>query len=157
MDRMIVVTLVVSLLSLVCVGALLVRGPQGIARRLEAVDSRLQTCERGVLEGAVHARDAKQATIQLVASFNQLDGRLAAITQSINQIAEASTRLQSAIPLHIEQNMGKLKAGIATEHAALRQELLDRDDRQGRSIAGKLDSGLLAIAESIGQMRTETG
>jgi DNA recombination protein RmuC len=157
MDPMIVITLVVSLLSLVCVAALLVRGPQGIARRLEAVDSRLQTCEQGFLEGAVHARDAKQATIQVVASFNQLDGRLAGITQSLNQIAEASTRLQSAIPLHIEQSMGKLKAGIATEHGALRQELLDRDDRQGRNIAGKLDSGLLAIGESMGQMRTETG
>jgi hypothetical protein len=62
MDPMIVITLAVSLVSLVCVVALLVRGPQGIARRLETVDSRLQTCERGFLEGAVNARNAKQAT-----------------------------------------------------------------------------------------------
>jgi hypothetical protein len=46
MDPMIVVTLVVSLLSLVGVVALLVRGPQGIARRAEAVDSRLQETVR---------------------------------------------------------------------------------------------------------------
>src|SRR5579863_3299984 len=101
MDLTTTIVLTVSLLSLLLLVVLLLRGPAGLMRQSQAVDSRLENCERGVLESGVHARDAKQATAQLVTSFGQLEGRLAGIAQALQQIAEASSKLQSTVPLHI--------------------------------------------------------
>ena len=148
MDLIMTIALAVSLLSLLLLVVLLLRGPSGLSNRLESVDSRLENCARGVLESAVHARDAKQATAQLIASFGQFEGRLAGIVQALQQMAEASSKLQSTVPLEIEQGLAKLKASGSTDHAALRQELLERDDRLGRMLSHKLAEIVTRTSES---------
>jgi DNA recombination protein RmuC len=148
MDLMMTIALAVSLLSLFLLIVLLFRGPSGLSSHLQSVDSRLENCERGVLESAVHARDAKQATAQLIASFGQFEGRLAGIAQALQQIAEASSKLQSTVPLEIEQGLAKLKASVSTDQAALRQELLERDDRVGRMLSLKLAEIVTRTLES---------
>jgi DNA recombination protein RmuC len=149
--------LMVSVVSLACVVALLMRKPGAITSQLEAIGLRVQNCERGILESAVNSRDAKQASTQLVASFNQLDGRLTALSQISHNVADALGQLQSVVPLQIEQGTAKLKQGIGEGHAALRLELSQRDEMLGRSLTSRLESGLTGITESLGQMRTETG
>jgi DNA recombination protein RmuC len=148
MDLIMTIALVVSLLSLLLLVVLLLRGPSGLSSHLQSVDSRLENCERGVLESAVHARDAKQATAQLIASFGQFEGRLAGIAQALQQIAEASSKLQSTVPLEIEQGLAKLKASVSADQAALRQELLERDDRVGRMLSLKLAEIVTRTSES---------
>ena len=148
MDLMMTIALAVSLLSLLLLVVLLLRGPSGISSHLTSIDSRLENCERGVVESAVHARDAKQATAQLIASFGQFEGRLAGIAQALQQMAEASSKLQSTVPLEIEQGLAKLKASVSTDHAALRQELLERDDRLGRMLSLKLAEIVTRTSES---------
>ncbi len=148
MDLMMTIALAVSLLSLLLLVVLLLRGPSGLSSHLQSVDSRLENCERGVLESAVHARDAKQATAQLIASFGQSEGRLAGIAQALQQIAEASSKLQSTVPLEIEQGLAKLKASVSTDQAALRQELQERDDRVGRMLSLKLAEIVTRTSES---------
>jgi DNA recombination protein RmuC len=148
MDLMMTIAMAVSLLSLFLLVVLLFRGPSGLSSHLQSVDSRLENCERGVLESAVHARDAKQATAQLIASFGQFEGRLAGIAQALQQIAEASSNLQSTVPLEIEQGLVKLKASVSTDQAALRQELLERDDRMWRMLSLKLAEIVTRTLES---------
>jgi DNA recombination protein RmuC len=148
MDLMMTIALAVSLLSLLLLVVLLLRGPSGLSSHLQSVDSRLENCERGVLESAVHARDAKQATAQLIASFGQFEGRLAGIAQALQQIAVASSKLQSTVPLEIEQGLAKLKASVSTDQAALRQELQERDDRVGRMLSLKLAEIVTRTSES---------
>jgi len=148
MDLMMTIALAVSLLSLLLLVVLLLRGPSGLSSHLQSVDSRLENCERGVLESAVHARDAKQATAQLIASFGQSEGRLAGIAQALQQIAEASSKLQSTVPLEIEQGLAKLKASVSTDQAALRQGLQERDDRVGRMLSLKLAEIVTRTSES---------
>jgi DNA recombination protein RmuC len=148
MDLMMTIPLAVSLLSLLLLVVLLLRGPSGISSHLTSIDSRLENCERGVVESAVHARDAKQATAQLIASFGQFEGRLAGIAQALQQMAEVSSKLQSTVPLEIEQGLAKLKASVSTDHAALRQELLERDDRLGRMLSLKLAEIVTRTSES---------
>jgi len=148
MDLMMTIALAASLLSLLLLVVLLFRGASGLSSQLQSVDSRLENCEREALESAVHARDAKQATVQLIASFGQFEGRLAGIAQALQQIAEVSSKLQSTVPLEIEQGLAKLKVSASTDHAALRQELLERDDRVGRMLSLKLAEIVTRTSES---------
>jgi len=148
-----------ALVSAVLTAILIIRGPTGFRLKLAGLEARLidiEQASRSAGEAALHARDAKESTSQLAAAFNESKGRLSSMLEAQGQLVEVVARLQSALPIQIAEGMRDLGETTGALHTALRQESAERDERQGRALAARLDSGFLAMSEAIAQMRTET-
>lgn len=152
-------TLGIGILCLVLTLVVFLRVPKNISSRFDALDAKWQAIdrlERATNETSMYARDAKLASVQLTASFNQFDGRFIGLNTHVSQLAEGLAGLQPSIASVIAHGMVQLKDVINSEHGSLRSELSDRDTRNSRDVAEKIATGFQTIANSVAQIRTET-